>query len=186
MQYVSRQELVETIKTVKTSSAVSILAETEVDANKTGNPFHGATKVNTMAGLIGFDYSNSVNNELGREDKPMDFRAQSHKWAVPTDSRNLVTNKDATKLYLRMKVQSSGTPRYFLDGEEISQEAIAPFLKEHKTPHTQDNLDKEIVVRMIKVENILSMKILKEEYRVSESLTEQVRERIGIAETVTT
>jgi len=180
---VSRQELVDIIKSVKTSTFVSIFAETEVDMNKTGNPYYGATKVNRLAGQIGFDYENAANNQLGREDKPLDFVQQPHKWAVAlSDTRNLVTNRAGTMLYLRLKVTSAETPSYFLNGEPVSAEAIAPYLKEHRKPNTQENLDKEIVVRMVKIPNIYSMRILGDECNVSETLTNY--HRVATAEPV--
>jgi hypothetical protein len=151
---------------------ITLEAETEIKVPKS-NPFNGATKRNTINGQIGFYYGNAVNNELGREDKAMDFRPQMAKWQKPTDSRNLVTNAEGSKLYVYIRVLSSGTPQYFMQGDEVSRETIAPYLPEHKTPHTQENLDKEVVVRCFSLENILSIKMLKDEYRLVERLTEQ-------------
>ena len=176
---VTRQELVEEIKKVITCSAVSIDVETEVKMNKTGNPYFGATKRNTVAGLIGFDYENSVNNQLGREEKALDFIQQQHKWARPTDSRNLLTNQDETKLYLRLKVQSAGEPTFYFKGDIINKALLTPFMPEHRKPHTQDNLDKEVVVRTYGITNIISMKLLGDELIVAEHIidAEVIRER---------
>lgn len=182
-KYVTRQELVEVIKSVKGSTFVSYVAETEVDMNKTGNPFYGATKVNTVAAQIGFDYEVAVNNQLGREDKPLDFVQQAHKWAVATDSRNLVMNEALTKLYLRAKVMSAATPMYFFDGQPVSKETIAPWLKPHRKPNTQSNLVKEVPVRNVTMSNIYSMKLLGDEYIVTETL-EQYNRAIAVIEEV--
>jgi hypothetical protein len=171
-RYVSKEEMVEVIKLVKTSTMLTLEAETEIKVPKS-NPYHGATKRNTINGQIGFYYGNAVNNELGREDKAMDFRPQMAKWQKPTDSRNLVTNAEGTKLYVYIRVLSSGTPQYFMQGDEVSRDTIAPYLPEHKVAHTQENLDKEVVVRTFSLENILSIKMLKDEYRLVEHLTEQ-------------
>lgn len=176
-RYVSKEEIVEVIKSVKTSTMITLEAETEIKVPKS-NPYNGATKRNTINGQIGFYYGNAVNNELGREDKAMDFRPQMAKWQKPTDSRNLVTNAEGTKLYVYIRVLSSGTPQYFMQGDEVSRETIAPYLPEHKTPHTQENLDKEVVVRCFSLENILSIKMLKDEYRLVEHLTEQEKEAV--------
>jgi len=127
---VTKTQLVNEIRKVITSTAISIDVETEVRMRKTDNPYFGATKRNRVAGLIGFDYENSVNNQLGREEKTMDFVAQEHKWAKPTDSRNLLTNEASTKLYLRLKVQSTGHPVYSFNGREISKATPkSPILK---------------------------------------------------------
>ena len=172
---VTKSEMVEIIKSVKTSTMVTIEAETEIKVPKS-NPYHGAMKRNKVNGQIGFYYSNAVNNELGREDKAMDFKPQMAKWQKPTDSRNLVTNAEGTKLYLYIRVLSSGSPAYSLDGVEVSRETIAPYLPEHRTPHTQDNLDKEVVVRTFSLDNILSIKMLGEEYDIADNIVEQVRD----------
>jgi hypothetical protein len=118
MPLVTRDEVVEVIKSVKTSTIVTIDAETEIKVPKS-NPYYGAMKRNRINGQIGFYYGNAVNNELGREDKPMDFKPQMAKWQKPTDSRNLVTNADETKLYLYIRVLSSGSPTYSLNGVEL-------------------------------------------------------------------
>jgi len=174
-EYVTKEEIVELIKSVKTSTMITIDAETEIKVPKS-NPFRGATKRNTINGQIGFYYGNAVNNELGREDKPMDFRPQVAKWQKPTDSRNLVTNADGSKLYVFIRVLSSGTPRYFMEGQEVSKETIAPYLPEHRTPHTQENLDKEVVVRSFALDNILGVKMLGNEFVISKTVIEQERE----------
>jgi hypothetical protein len=165
------------IETVKGTTAVSVYAETECDMNKTGNPFYGATKKNWIAGIIGFDYGNSVNNQLGREGQETDFIPQPHKWAILPENgcRCLRQNKDRSKTYLWIKVQSSETPTYHFEGKEVSKETIAPFLKEHSKPHTQANVEKEIVARTVALANILAIKIKGEEYVIAENVADHVK-----------
>jgi hypothetical protein len=166
--------MVEIIKSVKSSTMVTIEAITEVKLPKS-NPYHGAMKRNTINGQIGFYYENAVNNQLGREDKAMDFKPQMAVWQRATDSRNLVTNAAGDKLYLYIRVLSSGVPSYTLNGMEVSREAIAPYLPEHKKPHTQDNLEKEVVVRTFGMDNILNIKMLGETFEIADNVIEQVR-----------
>jgi len=179
---VSREEMQQVIETVKGSSAISVYAETVVDMNKTGNPYFGAVKRNWIAGLIGFDYGNSVNNQLGREEKDLDFTPQAHKWAIMPENgcRNLRQNKDRSKTYLWLKVQSAETPTYWLGGNEISKDEIAPYLKAHVKPHTQDNVAKEIVPRTYDLANILVMRILGDELTVGETITESQVEAVEV------
>lgn len=169
---VTKTQLVNEIRKVITSTAISIDVETEVRMRKTDNPYFGATKRNRVAGLIGFDYENSVNNQLGREEKTMDFVAQEHKWAKPTDSRNLLTNEASTKLYLRLKVQSASHPVYSFNGREISKDLLVPFIPITKKPNTQANLDKEIIVRTYDMDNIKSVRMLGDEFVVTHTITE--------------
>ncbi len=174
---VTRDELQEVIESVITNTNVSARVVTECDMNKTDNPFYGATKENIVAGNIGFDYECAVNNQLGREDKPLDFVPQAHKWAVPMENgcKNLVQNRERSKTYLRIKVQSAGEPTYYFKGSPINKETIAPYLKPHKKPHTQEGVDKEIVVRMYALSNVLSMKILGNELIVGEHIANAER-----------
>lgn len=171
-QYVTRSEMVEIIKSVKGCTAISIVAETPVDLkSKAKNaPFFGTTKINRIAGLIGFDYETSVNNQLGREDKEMEFKAQAHKWARATDSYNLKTNEARDKLYLWLKVQSSGSPKFFYAGNEVDKETIEPFIRPHTAPNTQANVEKKITPRTFDINNILIIKMLGKEYRISENV----------------
>lgn len=181
MKIVTLPELQKIIESVKTSTFISVHVETEVDMNKTDNPFYGATKENRVAGQIGFDYENAVNNQLGREDKPLEFTAQSHKWAIPMENgcKNLVQNKDRSKTYLRIKVTSSAEPTYKFNGQEIPKETIQPYLKPHKKPNTQEN-DKEIIVRMYCLTNILGMKILGNELVIGETISAEYKEETQI------
>ena len=167
----------EMIETVKGTSAVSIYAETLCDMNKTGNPFYGATKKNWIAGLIGFDYGNSVNNQLGREGQETDFIPQPHKWAVLPENgcRCLRQNKDRTKTYLWIKVQSSETPTYHFKGKEIAKWDLVLYLREVSRPHTQANVEKEIVARTFDLANILAIKMKGEEYVIAETVADHVK-----------
>lgn len=182
MTNVTKTELVRLFQSIKGNTAISMVAETEADMNKKNNPYYGTRKTNTIAGLIGFDYENSVNNQLGREDKDMDFVARKPVWAVGTDCRHIVTNKDGSELYVYIKVQSAGTPSFSFNGQPVDAEVVKPYIKEHKKPMTQDGLEKEIVVRMFKVSNILSVKMLGEEYRVTDR--ELVGDRTAVIEPV--
>ena len=176
--------MVEIIKSVKTSTMVTIDATTEVKLPKS-NPYHGAMKRNTINGQIGFYYENAVNNQLGREDKAMDFKPQMAVWQRATDSRNLVTNAAGDKLYLYIRVLSSGEPTYTLkNGMQVSRDSIAPFLPEHKKPHTQDNLEKEVVVRTFCMDNINYVRMLGDTFEIADNVTEQVRIEQPAAEPV--
>jgi len=169
MKQVTVSQMVDVVKSVKSSTMLSFTAETPADMNKTGNPYFGTIKKNTVAGQIGFYYENAVNNQLGREEKEMDFEAQKPVWAVGLpDTRNLVTNKAGSKFYLYVKIQSADTPQFFFNGQEIPVETIKPYLKPHTKPHTQDDLSKEVCVRMYGLEHIRQINMFGEEYLIVE------------------
>lgn len=170
MREVTRNELVEVIRNVRTQTAVSFVATTAVSLKSVAKnaPYKGATKTNTIAGLLGFDYEVSVNNQLGREDKALDFEAQPRVNGLVHVSSCLLRNEAGTELYAWVKVQSSGSPVYHYNGNEISKDEIAPYLKPHSKPNTQAALSKEVVGRSFKISGIRSMKIGGEELVVVE------------------
>jgi hypothetical protein len=165
---VTTNEVINMVKSVKGSTMITLETETLCDMNKTNNPFYGAIKKSVVNGQVGFYYDNAVNNQRGREEKEMDFTSQKPKWAVATDCKGIVTNQAGTKFYLYIKILSAESPTYFFNGREVSKDNIAPYLKEHKKPHTQANIEKEVVVRMYSIENIKKVKMFGNEYEVTE------------------
>ena len=179
MKYVSQEELTTEIRKVKTQTAVSFIAETPASLRSMAKtaPYMGAVKTNKIVGMMGFDYEVSVNNQLGREDKSLDFKAQGRRNDIRnTDCPSLKIHANGT-LYIWVKVTSAETPTYTYNGNDVT-EAIKPYLKDHNKPRTQDNIDKEVVGRTYKVANIISMKMMGEEYAVTEHLTTQERETV--------
>ena len=170
MQNITVDQAVELVQGVK-CTAVSLDIETEPKMRVTGNPFLGVKKINAISGLIGFIYQNSCNNQLNREDKEQDFVPQPRKWGVLDG--NLVRHDG--KIYVQIKVQSSDTPVYMLNGRRIDKSELTPFLVVSKKPHTQDNMDKEVVVRDVNMDNIRAIRMLGEEYIIG-GVVEQERE----------
>jgi hypothetical protein len=159
-KHVTVAQLQEEINKVVSCQPVSVDICTEPKMRKTGNPYMGVKKEVTINGLMGFNYGNSVNNQLGREDKEMNFTPEARKWGELRG--NLVFHKD--KVYLQVKAQSSSTPVYTLNEEIIEKAILDPFLVVSTKPHTQEDVDKEIVVRDITLENIRAMRMLGNEY----------------------
>ena len=85
MKLITTDQLREKLANLKSCTAVAIETETIPRFNKTGTdetpnagepfPFEKGdiSKLSVVSGLIGASYSNSVNNQKGREDKPLDF-----------------------------------------------------------------------------------------------------------------
>jgi hypothetical protein len=195
---VTRDGLLDVVKTIKHGPiVVSFIATTDAKFEAMihlkakgimSNPFKGALKTNSIHGLLGFDYEVSVKNELGRQGKDMSFEAQSPTNKVHhTEWPCIKVNKDGTQLYFWIKVTSSGTPVYHLNGEVVSNEAIKPYLKPFVPSKTQEAAGVEgdgIVPRTFKIQNIASLKMGKL-YVVTEYLTPQERELVTAPEYAT-
>lgn len=164
MNKIAKQDLVTLINSVSGATFVSVDIASEPRMRKTNNPFVGAIKVVTISGQINFDYTNAVNNQLERENNETagEFKAKSRVWGKRED--NWITHNG--QYYLTIKVQNSSEPLFIFEGHEITKDKLEPFLTVSKKPHTQAELDKEIVVRDIKLDNIRVIRTMGEEYIV--------------------
>jgi len=179
MQYITKEELQTKLSNLRASTAVSIQTETLpklLKSNRTTGeacPYEEGdiSKVGIMGGLIGCRYANRVNNQLGREDKDLNFRAQPRKWGTLMDNRVLVhhINKQGEEnYYIEMHVLSSQRPIYLWGDTEINVEELRHYLPKKDAPHTQENLEKKIVLRDVKLSNIKRIKIGGELYVVGD------------------
>ncbi len=164
MKTITKQELVTLINSASGATFVSADIASEPKMRKTDNPFVGAIKLVTLSGQINFDYSNAVNNQLERENNETagSFKAQSRAWGEREE--NWITHKG--QYYLTIKVQNSSDPVFQFEGKTIDKEKLDPFLSESKKPHTQAELDKEVIVRDVKLDNIQIIRAFGEEYKV--------------------
>jgi len=159
-------ELVAVIAGIKTALPVSMdLVSTDGKMRKTGNPYPNALKHVTISGMIGCSYENAVNNQLGREDKGLDFEAQKPSWMKTSGMPNLGANADGSKFYLPIKVQSSGKPRYMNNGVDVT-DIVKPFIAKSESPKTQDALENKVIWRTPAVESIACIRMLGAEYTI--------------------
>jgi hypothetical protein len=159
VQAIKVVQLAEMLMNHKGSTAVTIVTRTEPEMRKTGNPFLGNVfKVSRVNGMIGFNYANSVNNQLNREDKNADFIASPRKWGNRLPRTPIVEHKG--NLYLEMKVEKSLGHRYEdasgipLDDATMLQ--VSSFLPNRPKAQSQGT-DKEIILRDYKLASILSI-----------------------------
>lgn len=155
-------------ESVHGTTSGSFAVETDVKLKK-GNPFGKVKCLQTLNGMIGFDYSNSVNNLALKENKDV-RETKERAWGVLSDNRIWVlhTPKGETevKFYLQMKVQkrldnATEFPIYLTeDGKEVEYEALKEWKYATSKSSTQSDLDGEVIVRDIKLENIREARIL--------------------------
>lgn len=147
---------------VKGTTAITIDCITTPNMRKTGNPYLGVKKFQTMNGLIGFIYEDGVNRLAAKEGKE-EREAKARSWGEIGDGRFFVHNGDKT--YLRMMVKGSTNVYYFMpDGTEVSKAELAPFLPVKKKSSTQADLEGELIERDINVDNIKAVRMMGEEY----------------------
>ena len=181
---ITKESFVELINmNVKGNTMISIDVITEPKMRKTDNPYMGVRKHQTKSGIIGFDYTNAINNQAARED--LEHReAKKRAWGVLSDNRIWVHNIDKktgmTKIYLQMKVQSTNNTSYIMpDGTLIDSSLIYPFLPEHKASSSQADLEKEVIVNDIFIDNIVSIRMFGKTWNISEKLEIEVEEVVA-------
>jgi len=193
-EVISQAMMLEFLKGLRSCTAISADISSVQKMNKTGNPFYedGVTKEVTLSGLIGLSYSRSVNNQLGRENKELDFTAKQPVWFEYLEGSSIVgtnKNKRGERYYFAMKVQSTSKPSIYKDkyGKTIEGEdlqLLKSFIQKSSKPKTQAALDTEIIWRTIALDSIQSIRILGVEMIVcAEEMVESERSRIAELET---
>ena len=156
-----------TLVSILTAIPISIDLITDGRLLKRGNPHPNAQKMVTLSGMIGADYGNVANNQLGREGKDLDFFAQDHLWMVRAEN-NLGKNKNKNdgKRYLPMKVQSASKAVYIDNGIDVTDQ-IQAFIRKTNDPKTQANLEKKVIWRTPEIDSIVSVRMLGAEHTIS-------------------
>ena len=139
-------------------SLIGLTILTDSRAKKTGNPYGKILKKTRLLANIGFHYANSLNSQALREGKKIDFDIKPRVWGERLANCPLVEHKG--NYYLEAKVEKTFEVNYFLEnGAPIEKELVEPFLPKKKESSTQDQLIKKVILRDIKLESILSMRI---------------------------
>jgi hypothetical protein len=150
---ISTEELKNILANIKGATMVTVTAVTEPNMKKTNNPYLGVKKITTMNCTINFIYANSVNNQRAKEGSTTDFTPYPRKWGHRIQGTPLIEHKG--EYYLEVK--PNGKPQdvtYSLNGTIIPVETLKPFLYENKSNAAHQGVDKEIIVRDIKLSNI--------------------------------
>ena len=139
-------------------SLIGLTILTDARLKKTGNPYGKVLKKTRLLANIGFHYSNSLENQAKRENKNIDFQVQPRRWGKRLENCPLVEYNG--KHYLECKIEKTFEVNYFLEnGEQIEKEKIQEFFPKRSESSTQEELEKKVILRDVKLENILSMRI---------------------------
>lgn len=173
MKTITQPQFAEILRGITHALPISFSALVDARARKTGNPFGEIRKISRVQAFTGFDYENSVNRQLDREGKTqLEFTAKERSWGQRISPA--LVEKDG-KLYLVAKIQRADKPVYLHKSKQgfwkvISKELIAAFLPAFK-PATNQGTEKEIVYRNYSLENIVSLSMNGERYRVRETVS---------------
>lgn len=133
---------------------------------KMPNPYDGlVVKRTTINVTLGFDYTNSVNNQKEREGQARDFVAQPRTWGERIKGTTLVSHKDA--IYLEAKINGKPQENIFISidtRQPIDKSILQPYLPVASTSEGRQGTEKEIVMRDIKLSSIKEIKLKGEHY----------------------
>lgn len=169
MKIITLKELQSKLATSKGAKIVTLTTLTYPDVTK-DCPHKNIFKVQSVNGVVNFNYSNSVNNQLEREGKPREFVPEKRKWGTRLNDSPFVSHvkQDGTHhLYLEMKVEKTfGIEYKTSEGEVIPNHLIEQYLKKPKSQKEHQGVNKEIVVRDFDVKNIVAIYLLGYEYLI--------------------
>ncbi len=154
IKFIALPELIEVLKEVKHAMPATFIAATSLDMPKTNNEYYGRiVKLQKSNVFIKFDYANAVNKQRLKEGKEADFVPKARPWGVRVGDSTLIEHKGEYYLEARYLLNHPKI-EYLLDGKDpIDESKFSQYIKEVKTSTTQD-LEKEIVIRTIKMVNI--------------------------------
>ena len=163
MDKISKENLVELLKSVKGSTFVTI--QTVTTPKFIGGkscPFAGAIKISKVNGCIGFNYENSVNNQRKRENSEPDFVSEPRTWGHRISGTPLVKHEGL--YYLEIKVEKSELPIYILGTSILDNNEVENWIREQTT---RQDVEKPVILRDYKIDSIQKIIINKKEYVVS-------------------
>jgi hypothetical protein len=150
---------------VKGAEMVTVDLDSDMDGKgkmrKTGNPFHGLgiVKRETLNGVIGYIYANSVNRIANKEGKD-EREAKQHPWGDMDEKHLFRIHRTTGKHYLSMKVENVTVHGFFdPNGNEIPSDEIRKFIPVKKKSSTQVDLDGEVIARDYSMANVKAIRM---------------------------
>lgn len=153
---ITQTQFTEMLKSLSACSFFSMRALTEAQKSKA----KGAKvilKESFISGLVHWDYQNSVNNELAREGKESEFKANPLPAWKERLSLSLYRHKGNGTLYVGVKVQKAlNSPRFYMDGKEVTKEEIAHLIRPPSESKRQADagVEKPVIYRDFKFDSI--------------------------------
>ncbi|PCI27432.1 hypothetical protein COB55_05800 [Candidatus Wolfebacteria bacterium] len=150
-----RDSFVKLMLASKGAEFVTIWTRTKTDLKKTNNPF-ATVKESVKNCIIGFDYTNSVNNQRNREEIEEIFFPKERKWGQRINNR-IVTHKG--NFYLTAKIEKTLEMNYVTEtGENLTKDQYIPFLPKRSKDTTQ-GVEKLVKYNDTGLSSILAIKM---------------------------
>lgn len=158
MAKVTSDELVQILMKRKGATIVSFKACTNARLRKTNNPIGACWKLVSIVGMIGWNYTNSINNQRAREGHEEHFESLPRSWGKRINGTPLVEHNG--KYYVEVKVERILEVSYVRnsDGSLVTYDEISMFLPK-KRVNERAETEKNIYPTDYAVDNIREIKI---------------------------
>lgn len=164
------KELNEFLNQLNKGAFTSVVMVNEPKMNKRNNPYYGRVKCMTTYSncRLGCSYQNSVDASLGRLNIESNFEAEKPYGMHFINPFILQSDKDSNQFYLRIQMyaDTKTDKKYYLDDTELTDTDILTEIKSFmpkpsvsiKQLEAGLEPDKQVIVRSIKLDNVLSIK----------------------------
>lgn len=105
----------------------------------------------------GSAYERMVRRRQAAEGKDVDFKAESRKWGVRVGNTPLIEHND--QLYLEVFCLSPGKVEYNIQGNAIDKADIIGLHDSSSSEESQGGIEDKVIIRTIKAESIMAMRI---------------------------
>ncbi len=112
---------------------------------------------------VGASYENMVKKKLIKEGKdPLDFVAGSLPWGTRIGNSPLIEHKG--QIYIQLIFMKGGDTVYRHGATVIEESEIQGFTPPKKKEESQGGLEDEVIIRTLKLDSIVKLRINKKEY----------------------
>ena len=165
-EIISSAQLMKILFDVKGARFCTIVTTTEPKMNKKNNPYFGNLLKTSEANVtMNFIYENAVNNQQIREGNEGTFVVKPRTWGEKIPNTCFIMHND--QMYMEVKYNAIPSSSYYSTietNEIINKEFIKPFLPAKKSQAESQGVEKEIIIRDIKISNIREIKINQKHY----------------------
>jgi len=166
MKKITAEELVKILIGRKGNFFATLVALTAEKNLVKDCPFGSLNKVSCFQANLGFHYTNSLDNQAAREGKTVEFDVKPRRWGSRIDKTCLVEHKG--QYYIEAKPEKSFSVKWIAEnGRILSKDEVEPYFKTRSESATQESLDKKVILRDYKVENVMEITMDNETYQVA-------------------
>ena len=153
-------QILKVLQDIKGAKMVTIVTETEPKMRKTNNPYaENITKRVMQNVVINFDYKKRVNRQLLKEGKQETFTPKPRKWGERIAGTCMIFHNNQVYVEIAPNGRPQSVEYFTIDNHTpVAKSELIQFLQEPNSNAEHQGVEKEIILRDIKVSNIKELK----------------------------